>query len=130
MARKTSQTLTEGEQRIMRILWSEGALSVRQVSDILNKDHKVAYTTVQTVLNVLERKNYVTSKKDGRAYIYSSLVSKREAQTEALKSLVQQFFNGSEEALAQHLLQESDIDLMAIDELKEITENDNDEVSS
>ena len=130
MARKTSQTLTEGEQRIMRILWSEGALSVRQVSDVLNKDHKVAYTTVQTVLNVLERKNYVTSEKDGRAYIYSSLVSKREAQAEALKSLVQQFFNGSEEALAQHLLQESDIDLMAIDELKEIAENDNDEVSS
>ena len=130
MARKTSQALTEGEQRIMRILWSKGSLSVRDVCDILNKDHKVAYTTVQTVLTVLERKKYVSSKKDGRAYIYSSLVSKREAQAEALKSLVQQFFNGSEEALAQHLISESDIDLVALDDLNEMTEDKDDEVSS
>ena len=124
MARKTSQTLTEGEQRIMNILWADGSASVRQVCDILNEEKKVAYTTVQTVLTVLERKKYVTSKKDGKAYIYSATVSKREARTEALKSLVQQFFNGSEQALAQHLVSESDLDLMAIEELKNATEND------
>ncbi len=119
MARKTSQTLTEGEQRIMNILWSDGSLSVRQVCDILNEDKKVAYTTVQTVLNVLERKKYVESVKDGKAYIYSAIVTKRDARTEALKSLVQQFFNGSEEALAQHLVNETDIDLLALEELRD-----------
>lgn len=122
MARKTSTILTEGEQRIMQILWSEGSITVRQVFDVLSKDHEIAYTTIQTVLTILEKKDYVTSEKAGKAHVFSALVSKREAQSEALKSLVTQFFNGSPKALAQHLINEKDADLIELDDLQKIVD--------
>ncbi|MBT6032651.1 MAG: BlaI/MecI/CopY family transcriptional regulator [Kordiimonadaceae bacterium] len=130
MARKTSTTLTEGEQRIMQVLWSDGSLTVRQVFDVLSKDHEIAYTTIQTVLTILEKKDYVTSEKTGKAHVFSALVTKRGAQSEALKSLVTQFFDGSPKALAQHLINEKDADLMELDNLQKMVDatKNNDEV--
>ncbi|MBL4602163.1 MAG: BlaI/MecI/CopY family transcriptional regulator [Emcibacteraceae bacterium] len=128
MARNTSTTLTLGEQRIMQVLWSEGALTVRQVFDVLSKDQKIAYTTIQTVLTILEKKKYVTSEKTGKAHVFSVLISKHAAQSEALKSLVTQFFSGSSKALAQHLINEKDADLLELDDLqKMVNANKNNE---
>lgn len=127
MARKTSPNLTEAEQRVMRVLWEEGSLTVRQVFEILSKQMDVAYTTIQTILTILEKKNYVNSEKEDRAYVFSAIVSKREAQSEALKTLVQQFFNGSPQALAQHLISESDADLIMVDELQKMIDENNKE---
>ncbi len=123
MARKTSPNLTEAEQRVMRVLWAEGALTVRQVFEILKEDIDVAYTTIQTILTILEKKKYVTSEKEDKAYVFSAIVSKREAQSEALKTLVQQFFNGSPQALAQHLINENDADAAMVDELQKMVEH-------
>ena len=118
MARKTSSILTEAEQRVMAVLWSEGDSTVREVADKLNRKREVAYTTVQTILTILEKKNYVASRKEGRAFVYHAMVSKREAQAEALKSLVQRFFDGSPTALAQYLVDEADADLFTVEELR------------
>lgn len=118
MARKTSSILTEAEQRVMAVLWSRGECTVRDVAEVLNRDREVAYTTVQTILTILEKKKYVASRKEGRAFVYAAQVSKREAQAEALKSLVQRFFDGSPRALAQYLVDESDADIATVEELR------------
>jgi len=124
MARKTSSILTEAEQRVMAVLWSKGDATVRDVADALNRDREVAYTTVQTILTILEKKKYVASRKDGRAFVYHATVSKREAQAEALKSLVTRFFDGSPKALAQYLVDEADADLFTVDELRRLLEEE------
>lgn len=117
MARKKSKILTETEQRIMRVLWDRGEASVRDVTDALKADHGTAYTTVLTQLRILTDKGYAAPRQEGRAFIYRPLVSRNEARSQALRQLLGQFFDGSPESLAQHLMKDTDLDL---DELAEI----------
>lgn len=117
MARQKSKILMEAEQRIMRVLWEKGEASVRDVTDALKDSHGAAYTTVLTQLRILTEKGYVVPRQEGRAFIYRPLVSRSEARSQALKQLLGQFFEGSPEALAQHLMKDTDL---GIDELAAI----------
>lgn len=117
MARKKSKILMEAEQRIMRVLWERGEASVREVTDALKESHGAAYTTVLTQLKILADKGYVEPRQEGRAFIYRPIVSRSQARSQALKQLLGQFFEGSPEALAQHLIRDTDMNL---DELEAI----------
>src|SRR5215468_6794080 len=118
MPRQRSPVLTEAEQRVMRVLWSAGEASVRDVTEALGKTNKpVAYNTVLTLLRILTDKGYVEPRQEGRAFIYHALVTRAEARSAALKQVVSQFFDGSPTALAQHLIKEEDVDF---DELEAI----------
>jgi predicted transcriptional regulator len=103
MGRPKSSTLTGAEQRIMEVLWRRGPSTVRQVKDGLTNERPAAYTTVMTVLGVLQAKGFVRAEASGRAHVYSALVDQQEARNAALNQLVGQFFGGSREALALHL---------------------------
>jgi len=105
MARPQSKNLTRAEQRIMHVLWTRGAASVRQITDALASEYNLALTTVQTTTRILADKGYVNFEKRGRSLIYSPLISKRAAQTQALKNLLGGLFDGSPGALAQHLVE-------------------------
>jgi predicted transcriptional regulator len=111
MARKKSTQLTDSEQSIMDILWKKEQASVREIADILNEEKATAYTTVQTMCKILAEKGYADFHKEGKAFIYSPLISQQEARKGALTSLLNKFFGGSPEVLAQHLMQETDIEL-------------------
>lgn len=88
----------------MRVLWSQGAGTVQTVVDGLLGQPLLAYTTVQTTLNVLERKGQVTRKLIGRAYEYSPLVTKEAAATHAISDVLQKVFRGSVEDLLMSLV--------------------------
>src|SRR4051794_25635582 len=103
MARKKSEILTEGEERVMRVLWEQGEASVRDVTAALSRDQQTAYNTALTVLRVLTDKGYVEPRSDGRAYLYRALVSRADAQRQVLKHFVGRFFGGSSTELALHL---------------------------
>lgn len=118
MARKPSSQLTDSEQNIMRILWDRGEASVREIADILSQDKKTAYTTVQTMCKILADKGYADFRKQGKAFIYSPKITQKDARQGALTSMLNKFFGGSPEVLAQHLLQETDIDLSDLEELQ------------
>ena len=118
MARKSSPTLTDAEQRIMRVLWNKGEASVRDVADELNRSRNVAYTTVMTMMGILADKRFAAFRKEGRAFIYRPKITERQARTQALKHVIGQFFGGSPEALAQHLITEDQIDLAEIEALQ------------
>jgi predicted transcriptional regulator len=111
MARKKSTQLTDSEQSIMDILWKKEHASVREIADILNEEKATAYTTVQTMCKILAEKGYADFHKEGKAFIYTPLISQQEARKGALASLLNKFFGGSPEVLAQHLMQETDIEL-------------------
>jgi predicted transcriptional regulator len=118
MPRKRSQVLTEAEQRVMLVLWAKGEASVREVTDALLRNREVAYNTVLTILRILTDKGYVEPRQEGRAFIYTPLVSRQEARNQALKQLVTQFFEGSPTALAQHLVDAQEVDFDELEALK------------
>ena len=94
---KKSEALTPLELEIMQVLWQEGDCTVADVVPKLRA--RLAYTTVQTMLNVLLRKKKVVRQQDGRAFRYSAAVSRERASGGALHDLVRRMFGGSPEAM-------------------------------
>ena len=110
MARPVSSTLTDSERRILEVLWKKKEASVREVADELSRSKPVAYTTVLTMFKVLDKKGLVHHRTEGRAFIYSAAISRSEARRQALENLLRSFFNDSPSVLAQHLIEEHDMD--------------------
>src|ERR1700727_1395491 len=97
MQANKKQTLTPLELEIMQVLWESGPCTVAEVQPKLKAE--LAYTTVQTMLNVLLRKNKVKRVQEGRAYRYRAVVSRERATGSALSDMVKRMFGGSSEAL-------------------------------
>lgn len=125
MARNKSTQLTDGEQSIMEVLWKNEEASVRDIADHLSLTKPTAYTTAQTLCKILVEKGYADFRKEGKAFIYSPKITQKEARQSALTSMLNKFFGGSPEVLAQHLIQETDIDLDDLESLqRQIDESD------
>ncbi|HEX5236059.1 MAG TPA: BlaI/MecI/CopY family transcriptional regulator [Silvibacterium sp.] len=97
MRRKEKGTLTPLELEIMQVLWEAGPSTVAETQPRLRGE--LAYTTVQTMLNVLWRKGQVKRVREGRAFRYKPVVSREHATGSALRDLVSRMFGGSSEAL-------------------------------
>jgi len=117
LARRKSPNLTEGELRLMHVLWKQGAATVSDVVEALPADPPVAYTTVLTLLRILEEKGYVRHTKQGRAFVYEPLVGSKEASSKAIRHLLSRFFGGSPEQLVMKLLEE-EIDARELKRIK------------
>lgn len=118
MARKPNPSgLTELELRIMQIIWRRGGSSVAEVQAEL--DPPLAYTTVQTVLNILQRKGKLKRALEGRAYIYSAKITEDKALRQGIRDLIDRMFGGSSEELVMSLLKNRQIDAKRLAELTE-----------
>lgn len=109
MARRKSAALTDGELRLMQVLWDSGHATVGEVVDHLPGREKPAYNTVLTILRILERKGYVTHEKDGRAHVYVPLVDRTQARRGALAHLLRRFFDDSPELLVLNLVEDGQV---------------------
>ena len=127
MARKKSATLTDAELRLMEIIWERGPSTVQEVVNALPADSPLAYSTVLTMLRILEQKDYLTHKKDGRAFVYHATVEKQEAQRGALQHLMKRFFDDSPELLVLNLMENSSIDAADLERLKSMIDATPDE---
>ncbi len=99
---KTARALTPLELEIMQVLWASGGLTVSEVQPRLKAE--LAYTTVQTMLNVLLRKGKVKRAREGRAFRYRAAVSRERAAGSALSDMVKRMFGGSPEALVMAMV--------------------------
>jgi predicted transcriptional regulator len=118
MSRPKSPTMTDGELRLMRVLWDRGEASVGAVVEALKSGPKPAYNTVLTLLRIMEKKGYVTHRKDGRAFIFLPLVGRADASRSALRTLVNSFFDGSPRLLMLNLLEDAELSPEALRQLK------------
>ena len=118
MPRPKSSTLTDGELRLMQVLWERGEASVGDVVDALKEKPKPAYNSVLTLLRILERKGYVTHRQDGRAFIFAPAVNRRRATQNALKTFVNRFFEGSPHLLVLNLLEDEQLSAETLRQLK------------
>ena len=116
--RTKARVLTPLERRIMRVLWDDGAGNVQKVLQGLTGEPQLAYTTVQTTLNVLQRKGKVKRKLVGRAYEYSAIVSQEAADSLAIKDVLQKVFRGSVDDLLLSLVRSKNLDARKLEELQ------------
>ncbi len=96
-------SLTPTELEIMSVLWETGPANVQTVQQKLERE--LAYTTVQTMLNILYRKGKVKRTLENRAYLYKALVSRRQVVNHTIGELVDRLFGGSAENLVMSLLE-------------------------
>jgi BlaI family penicillinase repressor len=107
--------LTKLELRIMQVIWRCGSSTVSAVQTAL--EPALAYTTVQTMLNILERKGKLKRELHGRAYVYSAKVTEDKALGQGVRDLIDRMFSGSSEDLVMSLLKNGEIDAKRLAEL-------------
>lgn len=98
---------TDRELDVMGVLWDLGSATVAEVRESLSDD--LAYTTVLTMLRILEEKGYVRHEEEGRAHRYFPLVERQAAGTSALSHLLTKLFKDSPELLLTHLVSDREL---------------------
>ena len=96
--------LTESEWQIMNALWQHYPATARDLTDHLPKDNQWAYTTIKTLLSRLVTKKVISERKRGNTSVYEPLMSRKTARSSALRSLLNQAFDGSVEPLMHFLV--------------------------
>ena len=122
MARKQSPALTDAESEVMAVLWRLRRASVGDVVTAMNHTRAVTYSTVQTMLRILETKGYVTHDKVARAFVYEPVVDERQARRRALRHLVRRLFEGSPSLLVLNVLEDEELDPAEREQLRKLIE--------
>jgi predicted transcriptional regulator len=118
MPPKKSNTLTEAELRLMKILWRRGESAVNDLVSAIPQGETLAYNSVLTTIRILEQKGYVEHRQEGRAFIYRPLIAEHEASRTEVKHILSRFFGNSREQLLLSLLGDSEISREELDRLK------------
>lgn len=92
---------------------------MREITDALAEEHGIAYSSVLTIIRIMTNKGYTAFRKEGRAFIYRPVLTKDNAQKQALGSVVSSLFGGSPQRLAQHLVEDEKLTLEDIEALRE-----------
>jgi predicted transcriptional regulator len=119
MPPKRSNTLTEAELRLMKILWRRGESAVSDLVSEVSDTTPLAYTSVLTTIRILEKKGYVCHRQEGRAFLYSPCVAEQDAGQSEVRQLLQRFFGNSREQLLLSLLGDDEISPEELRRLKE-----------
>jgi BlaI family transcriptional regulator, penicillinase repressor len=118
--RHRSTTLTEQELEIMKIVWERETATVRDVYETLLARRKVAYTTVMTMMKILEQKKYLKKNQAERAYVYSPAQPKGQVIGAMVRDFVNRVFNGSAEPLLVHLVEEHNLSRQDLEEISRL----------
>lgn len=102
----------------MKVVWEFGTATVRDVYETMLTRRKIAYTTVMTMMKIMEDKKYLKRRLEGRAYLYEGTRPKKQMIREMVSEFINRVFNGSAEPLVAHLVEER---RLSDKELKQIT---------
>ncbi|HVF88254.1 MAG TPA: BlaI/MecI/CopY family transcriptional regulator [Pyrinomonadaceae bacterium] len=118
--KKTNEQITPLEMEIMKVLWEIAPATVQMVQQKLEQG--LAYTTVQTMLNVLHRKEKVSRELHDRAYQYSPVVSRHQVVAQTMRDIIDRMFGGSAENLVMSLVEARHLDKKKLVKLQEMIE--------
>jgi predicted transcriptional regulator len=107
--KKSEAKLTDAELEIMHVVWELDGGTVRQVHELLNQQRPLAYTTVMTMMNILEEKGHLTRRKEGRAYRYEPVRPKSQVISGMVDEFVGRVFEGSATPLILSLVKNKKI---------------------
>jgi predicted transcriptional regulator len=115
---KTEKLLTETELELMTILWKMGEGSVSEVIEHTNRE--LAYTSVSTILRILEQKGVLKTRKEGRGHTYVPVLTKEEYEAKTIKHVVEKVFDGTPVDLVRQLLSTVKLTSDELNELKKL----------
>ena len=116
--RRRSPTLTDQELAIMKLVWErEQGATVRDIYEALLERRKVAYTTVMTMMRILEQKGFLKKSQDERAYVYRPAQPKGQVIGAMVREFVNRVFNGSAEPLLVHLVEDHHLSQKDLEEI-------------
>ncbi len=101
----------------MKVVWSLGRATVRDVYEDLLAQRKIAYTTVLTMMNVLERKGHLRKQAEGRSFRYRPARPRRQVVASMVRDFVKRVFGGSAQPLLVHLLEERQLTAEELDQI-------------
>jgi predicted transcriptional regulator len=101
--------LTDVELELMSIVWDQGESKVKDILAALPPGRPLAYTSVSTILRILEKKGVLASRKEGRAHVYYPLVAKSDYEVISLQHLVNNVFSGTPSSLVRCLLDQEEV---------------------
>ena len=104
MIPKNIPALTEVELKIMTSLWKIAEGPVQEVMKVMARKPPLAYTSVSTMLRILEKKKFVTARKEGKAHIYIPLISKKDYENFGVQNLIEKVFEGNPLGLLRNLV--------------------------
>ena len=119
MPPKKSNTLTEAELRLMKILWRRGESAVTDLVAAMPEGETLAYNSVLTTIRILEQKGYVEHRQEGRAFIYRPCIEEQEASQTEIRHVLSRFFGNSRERLLLSLLDDEQISPSELRRLKQ-----------
>jgi BlaI family transcriptional regulator, penicillinase repressor len=115
--RPRNKTLTGQELEIMKIVWERERATVRDVYEALLERRKVAYTTVMTMMKILEQKGFLKKSQEERAHVYRPAQPQRQVVGAMVREFVNRVFNGSAEPLLVHLVEEHHLSPKDLEEI-------------
>ena len=119
MPPKKSNTLTEAELRLMKILWRRGDSAVTDLVAAMPEGETLAYNSVLTTIRILEQKGYVEHRQEGRAFVYRPCVAEQEARRSEVHHVLNRFFGNSRERLLLSLLGDEELSPEELQRLKD-----------
>ena len=115
---KVGKPLTEVELELMNIIWKLGECTIKDVQTALPKERDLAYTSVATIMKILEEKKVLSSRKKERAHTYSALVTREEYEGTALRHVTEHLFQGDPKSMVMRLLDESDLSQKELESIR------------
>ncbi len=119
MPPKKSNTLTEAELRLMKLLWLRGESAVSDLVAAMPEGEPLAYNSVLTTVRILEQKGYVDHRQEGRAFVYRPCVAEHEASRSEVRHILSRFFGNSRERLLLSMLGDEEMTAVELERLKD-----------
>lgn len=119
---KPEKLLTEVELELMNIIWELGSCTVKDVQNALPKERDLAYTSVATIMKILEQKGALQSEKKERAHTYVPSLSRADYEAMSLRHLTENVFRGDPTSMVMRLLDDSDLTQKEMDTIRAILE--------
>jgi predicted transcriptional regulator len=116
--RSAKGSLTGQELEIMKVIWRLETATVRQVYEILLKKRQIAYTTVMTMMKILEQKGFLKKRQEDRAYVYTPAQPQKQVLGSMVREFVNRVFNGSAEPLLLHLVEDQHLTESDLDDIR------------
>jgi BlaI family transcriptional regulator, penicillinase repressor len=116
--RPAKSSLTGQELEIMKVVWKLETATVRQVYEILLKKRQIAYTTVMTMMKILEQKGFLKKRQEDRAYVYTPTQPQKQVLGGMVREFVNRVFNGSAEPLLLHLVEDQHLTEGDLEEIR------------
>lgn len=120
MGKKKLKLMSPTETEILRLVWELNEATVQQIRDQLPTNRKLAYNTVQTLLNRLEQKGYLKHRVEGRSHIYLPSIKQKEVIKTTVGDFLSRLFGGNPKPLVQFLAEDGKIDEEDIKKLREL----------